>query len=102
MPSYIQASNIQDCVKTAIEDDDTFNFRIYPNPIEGKELIVQIDVELATTQLDIINVFGQNVYQNNKLDSKQLSIDVSEFVSGVYIVILKSDGTITKQRLLKK
>lgn len=70
---------------------------IYPNPATN---LVNISTENAKT-ISIMNSIGQIVYTSN-VTSSTLSIDVSQFATGVYFVEIKNETKkITKKLVIK-
>ena len=67
-----------------IEDIDMSSLiSIYPNPVNDVLNIEMGGVDVS--EIQIINAMGQVVYQN-EINSDVMSVDVSDFVSGIYFV----------------
>ncbi len=66
--------------------------KIYPNPTSGK-----VHIEVAgMTHVTVINAIGQLVYDTD-VDADQLSVDMSTFPAGAYLVRIVTDkGVCTK------
>lgn len=66
---------------------------IYPNPASQFLYIDLIDPNMNNYTVKILNVAGNNVYNDIFLfsDKASMSIDVSALASGVYFLILESD-----------
>jgi len=80
-----------------IEADKIVSTSIYPNPASE---LVTIETNNATS-INIFNTVGQVVYSNvNPLSIE--SINVSSFETGIYIVEVKNNKTITTEKLIIK
>ena len=91
--SGIIASTITYCQQTNITEAVTFsNIRIYPNPAKNT---VFIESENSLNNVKIINNIGQVLISTNTN-----SIDVSTIKSGIYIVIIETENTIIKRKLI--
>ena len=70
---------------------------IYPNPAKNTINIVSYKAEMNT--VEIYNLNGQLVY-NKVLASTTANLDVSNLVTGLYIITIKSDATTIKRKLV--
>ena len=79
----------------SVKETTLSNVKIYPNPTSN-----YLNVEAPTAQgnytLKVFNTIGQQMMQNNGvINGQKLSIDVSGFAPGIYIVQLKAEtGTL--------
>ncbi len=73
-----------------------FNMKVYPNPLSGGNLTVDIGYEAKTATVSVYTVSGKLVYTNNFSGaSKEILGEV--FKMGVYLITLKTDqGVATK------
>ena len=72
---------------------------IYPNPVND---ILNIDIKADADMVSIYNILGIQVYAE-EVENDNLSIDVSGFSEGVYIVtILNANNIISLYRLIKR
>lgn len=79
------------------QNDVQAMFSVYPNPA-SRSLVISFQSSLnANLDLEIINALGEQVFQISDIENQKLSIDVSEFASGIYFVKIK-DGTKTHSR----
>lgn len=93
-------SNVVSVIVTDINENETGNIRIYPNPANGLfniELSENLDVEVS-----IIDLTGKVVYNNNLIESAQ--VNVSGFNSGIYFVRIldNTTGIISAHKLIIK
>jgi hypothetical protein len=72
-------------------------FRIYPNPTNS---IIHINTIQNDYDIDIYNLVGQLVLSKKANDGLQ-SINVSDFTTGIYIIEMKSDNIIERQKFYK-
>ena len=73
---------------------------IYPNPAKGN---VQIDYALEGEELTLtaFDIFGKVITRSNLVSGiNRTTIDVSEWVSGVYIISIENSGAIMKTHRL--
>lgn len=74
-------------------------FSVYPNPDNSK-------VTIAGGQLkaiDITDIIGKVLIKQTVIDGEKIAIDISKLNAGIYIMqILKTDGTVIKQKLVKQ
>lgn len=64
------------------------NYLVYPNPTQGMVTVNGLD---KNTSIRICNIQGQIVYENNAVQSTQLSIDLNGRAKGLYFITLTSD-----------
>jgi len=79
-----------------IETNPDFQARMYPNPANGS---VNFNFEEGVDQIMIYSITGELVYQNT-ITSSALSLDVSEWTTGVYMVKLIGDETVSSTKLI--
>ncbi len=87
-------SNSINILSTSVYDfENTFSFRIFPNPSKGAVTIEIDDTFLLNLKLIIFNSLGQIVFRKN-IDCKsfQEKLDLSMLQSGIYSVHLISDS----------
>ena len=75
---------------------------IYPNPTSG-----EINVSFYNynqSNLKIINLLGEVIYRQNisEYGNQLLTIDLSEFSNGIYILELKNDKDIINEKIILK
>ena len=68
--------------------------KIYPNPTSGR---VTIEAE-GMIQITIVNVAGQSVY-NAEVDTDELSLDMTPFQAGTYLVRIVTDRGVCVKHL---
>ena len=71
--------------------------RIYPNPAND-ELTISIDPSTKIQSVNIVDVNGRLIKEISNLSQSTLSVDISNFNSGIYFVQLNSNG----QQIIRK
>lgn len=87
---------------TVLVRDNKVPADIYPNPVHDK-LYVRAGVE-GTYQLSIVGANGGTVYSNDSVSAgpfNPYTIDATEWASGSYTVVLKSNGSEYKTNIVK-
>jgi photosystem II stability/assembly factor-like uncharacterized protein len=78
--------------------DISGSIAVYPNPARNNmQLVVNDDV--TNTRLDVYNVLGSLVKTQEVVVNKQ-QIDLSNLTEGIYLLVVKSDKFIGKQKLV--
>jgi hypothetical protein len=83
------ASNIITNVRDLAGDT---GIKLYPNPTSGK---VNIDLswnESKKVDVMIYNILGVQVFRNNYFTGERITIDLSDQVTGIYLVKLSAEG----------
>jgi hypothetical protein len=81
-----------------IEEIDS-NVEIYPNPVDDR---LYIETLTQTLTIDIFDIYGRlQDYKTTRLQDN-LVIDVSNFKSGVYFVMIKTNDGIVTRRIVKQ
>ncbi len=92
--------NIQLVQGTSIPDlktNNKINFEIFPNPCYNGKLFVKVDKNI--NNILIYDRAGNMVYEE-KVNKKELTIDISHFIPGGYIISIQSGRLFTSQKLL--
>lgn len=73
---------------------------IFPNPT-SENVTIQGDLP-TNSQIELINIKGQIIYQQSNFTNEQLKIDLSDFPNGVYLLkISKEKDVIVSQKIIK-
>ena len=83
-------------------NNDISSFSIYPNPTAGNNLTVVFENSSKTTELNIFDITGKNVYQElfEGIGFQAKSINLPNLNNGVYIVSLSSKGSVFQKKLV--
>ncbi|MDY8137856.1 leucine-rich repeat domain-containing protein [Aquimarina sp. 2201CG5-10] len=91
-----QTSFSDNCAALGIDDFNTVDFKLYPNPVTDM-VYIRSEEEIQTVRL--YSILGEEIKVNNQDKSK---IDVSFLSKGVYFLIIETDKGKGTQRLIKK
>lgn len=87
------------CATLNVDDALAEEFAIYPNPVLNQLTIKSPSVIKGS--IEIIDINGKLVYTQN-LSSNLTMIDVTMLHSGVYVLKVSNDNTITMERIIKQ
>jgi hypothetical protein len=74
---------------------------IYPNPVIGSDFTISSDVEIS--EIHIVNILGQEVFDQQYLGETKINIELEIKEKGVYLIQVKTfDGRVTTKRILFK
>ncbi|MCX6249766.1 MAG: T9SS type A sorting domain-containing protein [Bacteroidetes bacterium] len=99
-------SNMIYIVVTGIEQLQGQEFRIYPNPNDGRFTIYFASTSLNNCHLEILNILGTKIYELNDIEVNKTAkkeIDLQRAPAGVYTVILKDrNDRVVKQFIINR
>ena len=82
------------------EPEDVFpGLNLFPNPTADL-LNIKLPNQTSPVDIQLVDVNGQVVYERNTVTGDELSIDVSGYRSGVYVLVLESGGKVTKRKVV--
>ncbi len=85
---------------TDINEINRQDFSIYPNPVTNNFTISSME---AITAIQILDVSGRQLMSISATNTRQLVVDMTKYVNGIYIVeIIGVDGKMFKQKLIKQ
>jgi PKD repeat protein len=87
---------------TSIEEISADNFKVYPLPAD-KEIIIESETDYFKSII-ITDITGKIVYDYNP-DSKQLkslSVDISHFINGIYLINITNNHQTFVKKLIKE
>ena len=72
---------------------------VFPNPAKD---VLHIKLPNQTKPIDIqlVDANGKSVYKGKSAVGSQLSLDVSGYKSGVYVLVLRSDSKVVKRKVM--
>ena len=86
---------------TSIEPGQALpGFKVFPNPA-GDVLHVKLPAQ-GSVSLQLVDTKGQVVYERNAITRDELSIDVSGYRSGAYVLVVESGSKVEKRKLVIK
>lgn len=86
---------------TVVLGNDTFdstNFNLYPNPTSD---VVTIKYSNEITEVSVLNLLGQTML-NKKLNTTEVTIDLSNLPKATYFVKVVSEGKIKMAKVIKR
>lgn len=87
-----------DMPTTGIEDEEENHLLLYPNPATN-QVTIQIPSNEEATALKLITMAGKEIYNINAMGSK-ITIDLTSFTPGIYIVKLSTQNREYVKRLI--
>ena len=75
-------------------------WKIFPNPAHEAVSVSLNRAPTSGSSLEIIDLFGRQVYRN-QLNSSFETIPLSDLINGVYHVLIKEEGRVSQQLLIK-
>lgn len=86
----------------SINETNTFNFNLYPNPSKGKLFINLSSKFNDVTLISIYNILGQNVINISNPNQQIINLSTKNFKSGLYFleVNLKNTSKATKKLII--
>jgi hypothetical protein len=70
---------------------------VYPNPSRSK-VTISNKADIKMKEINIVNLMGQSIYKNDKVNAVQIDINTSGFAAGIYNIMINTEkGTITKK-----
>ncbi|MFZ4786246.1 MAG: T9SS type A sorting domain-containing protein [Flavobacteriales bacterium] len=82
---------------TTVAEISSNEVAISPNP--AKDIVV-VSSKIIIRELEVFNSYGQ-LMLSEKINSTSVTLDLSTFSQGIYIVTFKSDVGISNQRIVK-
>jgi len=90
---------IQECLASISDSEPiTDDISIFPNPSD-KKISINTQYKTRLTEINIFDTYG-NLVIENKTGSTE--IDISALSSGIYIVELRTNESIVRQKIIKK
>jgi hypothetical protein len=74
-------------------------FNLYPNPAADEVTLNIVNTDNAELTFNIYNVMGKLI-RSETIQQNQKQINVSDLISGIYLVVFKSKNLVENQRLI--
>ena len=97
---YIVDINISGTVSIN-EYNSSQEFSMFPNPAKD-DLTISLKENTANARLRISNVIGENLYEQNISNQRNLNFDVSKLPQGVYFVTVENSLGRTTKKFIKE
>jgi hypothetical protein len=88
-----------DCATTGIDNVSSLQkeISVFPNPSTSK-VTISNKAHIKMKGISVMNLMGQNVYKNDKVNAEQAEINISQFAAGIYNVLIDTEkGIVTKK-----
>lgn len=72
------------CLQNADQAGD--DFQISPNPVESMLTITFLDQHISLTKIEIFNIYGRLVIQQNSIIDAQYTLDIGSLDPGIYCI----------------
>lgn len=93
---YTSSQMVVEDILSSIAENANDLIKVYPNPVTDYVMINSVNSEI--TEINIINMEGSVVYQNNSNISQNTKISLSELQAGMYHIVL---NTASSQKVSK-
>jgi len=87
-------------VPSSIDDMELFKARIYPNPVNDRLTVIWPEKEFSSLEIKIYNLYG-NLIVSKLNNQSENDIDVSHLIEGIYFVVIESETSQVKQKIVK-
>jgi hypothetical protein len=77
-------------------------FDVYPNPVDGNTLYLKLGNASATRKLEVLDVFGKVLLNNEVGLESDVEVDIQTLPPGVYVVRLTDGKRVETKSLIKK
>jgi hypothetical protein len=97
-----QSSLCTSTITTGTKTGSAFEqpFEIYPNPTTSK-INIRFESHTDHSSINIYNSLGKLVHQLSKQTDNDLRIDVSEWLNGIYIIMIRDqNGTVGQKKFI--
>ncbi len=72
---------------------------IYPNPVES---LVNVITNTPIEAIRIVDMAGNTLYAHTTDNERRISVDLSEFAQGVYVLVIRLEGGLVEMKKLEK
>ncbi|MGB1039900.1 MAG: T9SS type A sorting domain-containing protein [Flavobacteriales bacterium] len=99
---FVDNFSIRDTVYAGVEElQEDANFRVFPNPNTGVFTVLN-DGGAHQTSIKVVDVQGRLVYDESMFFNTKgrKVIDINSFNSGVYVLLIQSDGKLEQHRII--
>jgi len=84
-------------------EDPGFDIQMFPNPAKGVVNLKMISAEILDSEVIVRNIAGSEVFRKKYLAADLIKLNLSGYVSGIYLVTVKSrDNFVIKKLILDK
>lgn len=84
-----------------IEENASIISKVFPNPTTGR-LNIELGDVTGTVEVSILDVAGRVLVTDSKENPSKINMDLSQFSTGVYSVIVKAENRSTEVKIIKE
>lgn len=101
IPNFEQAQAIYFSLAPSLVEDNFFEaISIFPNPVSTNFKIDGFDTDLQNYTLQIFDVLGKEIYQQNEMRTN--TIDISHLKNGLYLLRISKDNQQKTIKIIKQ
>ncbi len=101
---HAESATIVESFKTSLSDiakiekKKLFNYSVYPNPTTGHIFIKSQNIQ----NISVINIEGKTIIQKDNLNTESVSLDLSKYEKGIYIIKIVTENGVAIDKLILK
>jgi hypothetical protein len=105
--SFYDAQGLNECALITFQEEnelDQNRWDLFPNPTNSALTLVTGDHELIIENIQMYNTLGEcvkSIQYSNARPGTNISIDVNDFESGVYYLVVNSKNSTSTKKFLK-
>ena len=85
-----------------IQEDLTYSFRIYPNPVRDHAVLTIDNPENSELFVRIINIQGKSMFQQEVRKSESILLTKEGLSAGMYLIVLEgADSRISRKIIVQ-
>jgi spore coat protein CotH len=88
-----------DCTVSVEQEEVQPYIQLFPNPAE--DVIYLSSLTNVASAISIFDAFGRCIYKGNSNGQSQFQLNISDFASGSYLLIVQTEHTFENQRFVK-
>jgi hypothetical protein len=97
----ISDPSLANCNSLSIDEFSNNGYKIYPNPA-STELFISTAINFGDVILTLTDINGRQVLSKNVILSNEISIDISQLQSGLYILNINGENINANEKIIKK
>jgi len=97
----ISDPSLANCNSLSIDEFSNNGYKIYPNPVSN-ELFISTAINFGDVTLTLTDINGRQVLSKNVILSNEISIDISQLQSGLYILNINGENISANEKIIKK
>ena len=85
--------------KVGIEELETTNLRVYPNPTTGVLKIT--NYELGIKNVEVFDIYGRTQNAESRMGDEEIVLNISHLATGVYFLRIETENKMITQKIIK-